>query len=150
MFPSLILRKMQKKNNSKGIRTETMGAARHGLYRHLWAVSARSNRRHALIRLWVTPSTTGSIEIEWGGDENITIKHGCGGCDCGCRRSWPLPPPLGCPRPFQSTAHIDRVMCDAIYDQLHQNRVGGVTKNRQGRCRERPRSCQSASKRRGD
>ncbi len=60
-----------------------MGAASHGLYRHLWAVSARSNRRRALIGLWVTPSTTGSIEIEQGGDENITIKHGCGGGDCG-------------------------------------------------------------------
>jgi hypothetical protein len=116
----------------------TMGAGGHGLYCHLWAVRARSNRRRALIGLWVTPSTTGSIEIERGGDKNIAIKHGCGDGDCGRRRSWPLPPPLGCPRPFQSTARVDRVMGDAVYDRLHQNRAGGgVTKNRQGRRRER-------------
>ncbi len=29
------------------------------------------------------PPTTGAIEIERGGDENITINHGCGGGDCG-------------------------------------------------------------------
>ena len=27
--------------------------------------------------------TTGIIEIEQGGDKNITINHGCGGGDCG-------------------------------------------------------------------
>ena len=30
----------------------------------------------------MTPPTTGIIEIERGGDENITINHGCGGGDC--------------------------------------------------------------------
>ena len=29
------------------------------------------------------PPTTGVIEIERGGDENITTNHGCGGSDCG-------------------------------------------------------------------
>ena len=29
------------------------------------------------------PPTTGAIEIEQGGDKNITINHGCGGGDCG-------------------------------------------------------------------
>jgi len=29
------------------------------------------------------PPTTGVIKIERGGDENITINHGCGGGDCG-------------------------------------------------------------------
>jgi len=29
------------------------------------------------------PPTTGAIEIERGGDENITINHGCGGGNCG-------------------------------------------------------------------
>ena len=32
---------------------------------------------------WVTPPTTGVIKIKRGGDENITINHGCGGDDCG-------------------------------------------------------------------
>jgi len=31
----------------------------------------------------VTPPTTGVIEIERGGDKNITINHSCGGGDCG-------------------------------------------------------------------
>jgi hypothetical protein len=47
------------------------------------AARACSNRRCALIGSWVTPPTTGVIEIERGGDENITINHGCGGGDCG-------------------------------------------------------------------
>jgi len=42
-----------------------------------------SNQWRALIRSWVTPPTTGVIEIERGGDENITINHGCGGGNCG-------------------------------------------------------------------
>jgi hypothetical protein len=109
----------------------------YGSFFCLWAVRARSNRRRALIGLWVTPPTTGSIEIERGGDENITINHGCGGRDCGRRRSWPLRPPLGRPRPFQSTERVDRVMGDAVNDRLHRNRAGGVTKNRQGRRHER-------------
>jgi len=29
------------------------------------------------------PPLTGSIEIERGGEKNITINHGCGGGDCG-------------------------------------------------------------------
>jgi hypothetical protein len=64
-------------------RMETMGAAGHGLYRHLWADRARSNRRRALIGSWVTPPMTVAIKIEQGGDKNITINHGCGGGDCG-------------------------------------------------------------------
>ena len=56
---------------------ETMGAAVHGLYRHLWAVRARYNQMRALIGSWVTPPTTGTIKIKRGGDENITIHHGC-------------------------------------------------------------------------
>jgi len=48
------------------------------------AARACSNRWHALIGSWVTPPTTGIIEIERGGDENITINHGCGGGNCGC------------------------------------------------------------------
>ena len=47
------------------------------------AARACSNRRRALIGSWVTPPTTGAIKIERGGDENITINHGCGGDDCG-------------------------------------------------------------------
>jgi hypothetical protein len=47
------------------------------------AARACSNRRRALIGSWVTPATTGVIEIERGGDENITINHSCGGGNCG-------------------------------------------------------------------
>ena len=81
LFPSHILRTMQKQKNSQGSRMEIMGAAGYG--RHLWAARARSNRRHALIGSLVTPPTTGAIKIERGGDENITINHGCGGGNCG-------------------------------------------------------------------
>ena len=41
------------------------------------AARACSNRRRALIGSWVTPPMTSAIEIEQGGDENITINHGC-------------------------------------------------------------------------
>ena len=41
------------------------------------AARACSNRRRGLIGSWVMPPTTGAIEIERGGDENITINHGC-------------------------------------------------------------------------
>ena len=47
------------------------------------AARACSYRWRALIGSWVTPPTTGVIKIKQGGDENITIKHGCGGGDCG-------------------------------------------------------------------
>ena len=40
LFPSHILCKMQKQKNSHGSCMETMGAAGHGLYHHLWAVRA--------------------------------------------------------------------------------------------------------------
>jgi hypothetical protein len=41
------------------------------------AARASSIRWRALIGSWVTPPTTGAIEIErWWGDENITINHG--------------------------------------------------------------------------
>jgi len=36
-----------------------------------------------LIGSWETPPATGAIEIERGGDENITINHGCSDGDCG-------------------------------------------------------------------
>jgi len=47
------------------------------------AAQACSNQWRALIGSWVTPPTTGVIEIERGGDENITINHSCGGGNCG-------------------------------------------------------------------
>jgi hypothetical protein len=83
LLPSHILCKMQKQTNSQGSRMETMDAAGHGLYCHLWAARAHSNQRRALIGSWVTPPMTGVIEIKRGGDKNITINHGCGDSDCG-------------------------------------------------------------------
>ena len=63
--------------------TETMGAAGHCLYRRLWPSGAGSNIWRALIGSWVMPPSNGSIEIERGGEKNITINHSCGGGDCG-------------------------------------------------------------------
>ena len=36
-----------------------------------------------------------------------------------------LPPPLGRPRPFQSTARVDPVMVDAVYDRRHFHFTAG-------------------------
>ena len=47
------------------------------------AAHACFNQRRALIGSWVTPPTTSAIEIERGGDENISINHGWGGGNCG-------------------------------------------------------------------
>ena len=58
-----------------------MGAAGHCLYRRLWPSGAGSNLWRALIGSWVMPTSNGSIEIERGGEKNITINHGCGGGD---------------------------------------------------------------------
>ena len=60
-----------------------MGAPGHCLYRRLWPSGANSNLWHALIGSWVMPPLIRSIEIERGGEKNITINHGCGGGDCG-------------------------------------------------------------------
>ena len=35
-----------------------------------------------MIGSWEMPPSIGSIEIERGGEKNITINHGCGGGDC--------------------------------------------------------------------
>ena len=101
-----------------------MGVSGFGSFFCLWAVRARSNRWRALIGSWVTLPTTGSIEIERGGAENITINHGSGGSDCGHRRSRPLPPPIGPPRLFRSRARVDRAMVDAPYRRRHENLAG--------------------------
>jgi len=101
-----------------------LGVSGFGYFFCLWAVRACSNRWRALIGSWVMPPTTGSIKIKWGGAKNITINHRSGGGDCGRRRSWPLPPPIGPPRPFRSRAHIDRAMVDAPYRRRHENLAG--------------------------
>jgi len=103
---------------------DTMGVSGFGSFFCLWAVRARSNRWSTLIGSWVTPPANGSIKIERGGAENITINHGSGGGDCGHRRSWHLLPPIGPPRPFGSRVHVDRVVGDAAYERLHRNRAG--------------------------
>ena len=103
---------------------DPMGVSGFGSFFCLWAVRARSNRWRALIGSWVTPPTTGSIEIVRGGAENITINHGSGGGDCGRRRSRPLPPPIGPPRPFRSRVRVDRAMVDAPYRRRHENLAG--------------------------
>ena len=56
-----------------------MGAAGHCLYHRLWPSGTGSNLWCALIGSWVMPPSNGSIEIERGGEKNITINHGCGG-----------------------------------------------------------------------
>jgi hypothetical protein len=47
------------------------------------AACACSNRRRVLIGAWVTLPMTSVIAIERGGDQSITINHGCGGGNCG-------------------------------------------------------------------
>jgi hypothetical protein len=116
-------RKTKNKNSSHGTR-DTMGVSDFGSFFCLWAVRARSNRWRVLIGSWVSPPTTGSIKIERGGAENITINHGSGGGDCGRRRSRPLPPPIGPPRPFRSRVRVDRAMVDAPYRRRHENLAG--------------------------
>jgi len=103
---------------------DTMGVSGFSSFFCLWAIRARSNRWRALIGSWVTPSTNGSIKIERGGGENITINHRSGGGNCGRRRSWPLPPPIGPPRPFRSRKRVNRFVGDAAYERLHRNRAG--------------------------
>jgi hypothetical protein len=46
---------------------DPMGVSGFGSFFCLWAVRARSNRWRALIGSWVTPPTTGFIEIKRGG-----------------------------------------------------------------------------------
>ncbi len=116
-------RKTKNKNSSRNP-GDKMGVSGFGSFFCLRAVGAHSNRRRALIGSWVTPPTTGSIEIERGGAENITINHGSGGGDCGRRRSWPLPLPIGPPRPFHLRARVDRAMGDAPYRRRHENLAG--------------------------
>ena len=103
---------------------DTMGVSSFGSFFCLWAVRAHSNQWCELIGLWVMPPKTSSIKIEWGGAKNITINHGSGGGNCGRRRSWHLPPPIGPPRPFRSRARVDRAMVDAPYRRHHENLAG--------------------------
>ena len=55
----------------------TMGAAGHGLYRHIWHSGTGSYQWRLLIGSWATQPATGSIESE----ENIIISHNCGSSD---------------------------------------------------------------------
>ena len=49
-----------------------MGATGHCLYRRLWPSGAGSNLWRALIGSWVMPPSSVSIEIERGGEKNIS------------------------------------------------------------------------------
>jgi len=102
---------------------DTMGVSGFGSFFCLWAIRARSNRWCALIGLWVTPPTDGSIEIDRGGAKKITINHRSGGGDCGRRRSWPLPLPIGLSRPFHSSARVDRAMVNTPYRWCHHQKL---------------------------
>jgi hypothetical protein len=44
----------------------------------------------------------------------------------GRRQPWPLPPPIGPPRPFRSRARVDRAMGDAPYRRCHEIERGVV------------------------
>ncbi len=46
------------------------------VYRHLWAVRARSAQRRVLIGTWATLPITGAIEIKQGCEHYVTIHHG--------------------------------------------------------------------------
>ena len=68
-----------------------------------------------------------AMKIERGVVYNPTIHHGYlleKNRHPGRRQPWPLPPPIGPPRPLRSRAHVDRAMVDAPYRQPHENLVG--------------------------
>ncbi len=61
--------------------------------------------------------------------QKTNIRHTKPGRYDGRQRLWLFLLPVGRPRPFQSTARVDRVVGDAAYDRLHRNRAGGCRKH---------------------
>ena len=66
------------------------------------------------------PPTAGAMKIERGVVYNPTIHHGYlleleKNHHPGRRQPWPLPLPIGPPRPFRSRARVYRAMGDAPY-----------------------------------
>jgi hypothetical protein len=59
---------------------------------------------------WVMPPTAGAMKIKRGVVYNPTIHHGYlleKNLYPGHRQPWPLPPPIGHPRPFCSRVRVD-------------------------------------------
>jgi hypothetical protein len=103
-----------------------MGASGYGSFFCLWAVRARSARGRMLTEPWTTPPTTGAMKIERGVVYDPTIHHWLlleKNRHPGRRQPWPLPPPIGPPRPFRSRVRVDKAMGDAPYRQRHENRA---------------------------
>jgi hypothetical protein len=101
---------------------DTMGVSGYGSFFCLWAVRARSARGRMFTEPWATPPTAGSMKIEQGVVYNPTIHHGYlleKNRHPGRRQPWPLPPHIGPPRPFHSSARVDRAMGDAPYRRRH-------------------------------
>jgi len=106
---------------------DTMGVSGYGTFFCLWAVHARSARGSVFTEPWATPPTPGTTKIERGMVCNPTIHHGYlleKNRHPGRRQPWPLPPPIGPPRPFRSRAHVNRAMGDAPYRRRYENLEG--------------------------
>ena len=76
---------------------------------------------------WATSPTAGAMKIERGMVYNPTIPHGYlleKNRHPGRPQPWPLPPPIGRPRPFCSRARVDRAMGGAPYRRRHENLAG--------------------------
>jgi hypothetical protein len=105
-----------------------MGVSGYGSFFCLWAVRARSAQGRVFTEPWATPPTAGAMKIERGVVNDPTIHHWLlvrknrhpGPC-----QPWPLPPPIGPPRPFRSRARVYRAMGDAPNRRRHENRAGG-------------------------
>ena len=109
-------RKTKNKNSTHGTRATRMGVSGYGSFFCLWAIHARSARGSMFTEPWAMPPTAGAMKIEQGVVYNPTIHHGYlleTNRHPGRRQPWPLPPPIGPPRPFRSRERIDRAMGDA-------------------------------------
>jgi hypothetical protein len=91
-----------------------MGVSGYGSFFCLWAVRARSAQGRVFTEPWATPPTAGAMKIE----KKIVILG------TASRQPWPLPPPIGPPRPFCSRARVDRAMGDTPYRRHHENLAG--------------------------
>jgi hypothetical protein len=104
-----------------------LGTASHGLHRRQWAVRGRPAQGRALTGPWAMTPTACTMKIEREVVYNPTIHHGYlleKNRHPGRRQPWPLPPPIGPPRPFRSKACVDRAMGNAPYHRRHENLAG--------------------------
>jgi len=106
---------------------DTMGVSSYGSFFCLWAVCTQSAPGGVFTEPWATAPTACAMKIEQGVVYDPTIHHGYlleKNCHPGPRQPWPLPPPIGPPRPFSSKVCVDRAMGNAPYRWRHENLAG--------------------------